>query len=222
MALNAIYDQEKRYYHGNRHIYHCLEKLEEARDYQPTDATDDQNHSHQTENSVDKSSGGLNGHETGISAHQYTLMELALWFHDAVYIPGRLDNEMRSAELFRETATGHLEEHSIAEICDLIVATEHSNNPTGYLEQLMVDIDLSGFALDRKEFLMNSCRLRQEFDAISDKEFIRLQTRFLTMLRNRKSIYLTPYFRARYETRARENISHLLETYNSGFLPEPE
>lgn len=154
-----------------------------------------------------------------ITEDQRALVELALWFHDAVYTPGNPDNESRSAHLFEELAVGHLKADAIEQIYSLIVATEHSGIPQSYLERLMVDIDLSSFSLSRKEFLQDGYRIRQEFDEFSDRDFVKTQTGFLAMLLNRKSIYLTPYFHTRYEARARMNIINLLELYNSGFSP---
>lgn len=219
-VLDDLYEGHSRHYHDKRHITHCMEKLDEASDYQLTGSAPGRvYHKEMGIPYGEKAYKNLDAQTIRITEHQHALVELALWFHDAVYTPGNSDNENRSAHLFEELSVGHLRADAIKQIYSLIVATEHKSVPQSHLEQLMVDIDLSSFSVSRKKFLQDGYRIRQEFGEFSDREFVKTQTEFLIMLLNRKSIYLTPYFRARYEVRARLNIINLLELYNSGFSP---
>ena len=53
-------------------------------------------------------------------------VEMALWFHDAIYDPKAKDSEQRSAELCRRTATeAGLPEGFGQRVTDLILATQH-------------------------------------------------------------------------------------------------
>ncbi|HZP86809.1 MAG TPA: hypothetical protein VFB54_08300 [Burkholderiales bacterium] len=137
-------------------------------------------------------------------------LELALWFHDAIYVAGARDNEDRSVELFRSlapAADAHLADHITA----LILATKHTaraeTGDCGY----MVDIDLAGFGVSWDEFMRKGAELRDEYATQSDDEYYRGQVSFLTQLKARPAFYCTSHFRTRYEAKAQENLQRLIE-----------
>ena len=146
-------------------------------------------------------------------------VELATWFHDAVYVAGNSDNERKSAEWFRDRANGYLTDQCIQHVCDLITITEHRNQPQTDTEKLMVDVDLSSFSLPFDQFLRDGSNIRKEFKAYSDEKFVAGQRNFLTSLISRSSIFSTEYFFQHYEPRARDNINRLLEMYDQGYRP---
>ncbi len=88
-------------------------------------------------------------------------VELAIWFHDAVYDVGSATNERRSAEMFIALSAGarfglrH-------RVCSLIMATRHAWIVQGNDRSFMVDIDLSGFGAPWDEFIASGARLREE------------------------------------------------------------
>lgn len=137
-------------------------------------------------------------------------VELALWFHDAIYVAGARDNEDRSVELFRSLASG-VDAAFGDEIAALIMATKHSakaeSGDCGY----MVDIDLAGFGVGWDEFMRKGAELRDEYAMQSDDEYYHGQVSFLTQLRARPAFYCTAYFRTRYEDKAQDNLRRLLE-----------
>ena len=147
-------------------------------------------------------------------------VELATWFHDAVYLAGNPDNERKSAEWFRDRASGYLNEECIRHVCELITITEHRNQPQTETEKLMVDVDLSSFSLPFDQFLRDGSNIRREFKAYSDEKFVNGQRNFLSSLISRPSIFSTAYFLQHYEPRARDNINRLLKMYDEGFRPE--
>lgn len=133
-------------------------------------------------------------------------IELALWFHDVEYDPDASDNELASAERFRRSAAGSMDNALIDQVYRLIMATIHSSPPQLPDEQYVIDIDLSSFGLPWDEFYVDSRNVRDEFPALSEKEFAIKNGGFLQGLLDRPSIYSTEFFRQRLETTARENM----------------
>ena len=139
-------------------------------------------------------------------------VEMALWFHDAIYEIPTEKNELRSAELFAERADGRGSEHFRSEVRRLIMATTHREPPVTLDESFIVDIDLSSFGLPWEEFLCDSRAVRAEFSQVTDAEFYPRQKRFLESLVARPAFCFTEFFRDRHEARARQNIERLCAT----------
>ena len=136
-------------------------------------------------------------------------VEMALWFHDAVYDVPTEKNELRSAELFAARAGGRGEERFRAKVYRLIMVTAHSEPPATLDESFIVDVDLSSFGLPWEEFLRDSIAVREEFPHVPDAEFYPRQRRFVESLVARPTFCFTEFFRERHEARARENIERL-------------
>jgi len=146
-------------------------------------------------------------------------VEMAVWFHDAIYLPGDRENERNSATWFRQRTSNHFSTDTVNEVSEIITATEHREAPGGDRAKLMVDVDLSSFSLPTAEFLQDSRRIRQEFGALTTAEFIGVQSKFLRELLQRPSLYSTQYFLEHYESQARANIHMLLQMYESDESP---
>jgi len=137
-------------------------------------------------------------------------VELALWFHDAVYDIGVSDNERRSAEMFLALSAGArftFRHH----VCGLIMATRHARRVHGNDRSFMVDIDLSGFGAPWEEFMRSGTRLREESSALPDAQYHAGQAVFLSRLQRRPRFFFTDYFHDRYETTARANLRRILD-----------
>ena len=137
-------------------------------------------------------------------------VEMALWFHDAIYdIPAK-ENELRSAELFAARARGRGSERFRSNVHRLVMATTHLDPPPATVdESFIVDIDLSSFGRPWEEFLDDSRAVRAELPHLSDTEFYPRQRRFLESLAARPVFCFTEFFRDRHEARARRNIERL-------------
>ena len=138
------------------------------------------------------------------------VVEMALWFHDAIYdIPGA-DNELRSAELFAARAAGRGSAAFRSDVHRLVMATTHLEPPPATLdESFIVDIDLSSFGRPWEEFLSDSRAVRAEHPHVPDSEFYPRQKKFLESLAARPVFCFTEFFRDRHEARARRNIERL-------------
>ena len=138
-------------------------------------------------------------------------VEMALWFHDAIYdIPGD-ENELLSAELFAARTEGRGPEAFRSKVYRLVMATAHiRTSPETLDESFVVDIDLSSFGRSWEEFVDDSRAVRAEHPHVPDAEFHPRQRKFLESLVARPTLYSTEFFRTRLEARARNNIERLI------------
>ncbi len=143
-------------------------------------------------------------------------VELAIWFHDVVYEPGQPDNELRSADLYREIAHGVHDEALIEHVHGLIMATLHNGFALEGIDvEYLVDIDLSSFGLGWDEFLRDSENLRRENPHLEDSAYYRNQGYFQNRLLERPRFFLSDFFYQRYETQARNNLARYFEYLDS-------
>ncbi len=143
-------------------------------------------------------------------------VEMALWFHDAIFVPGARDNEARSAEWFASVASGYLPATFISDVGALILATDHREAPQGFQAQFAVDVDLWGLSQPWDAFFADTHDLRCEAAHANDEAFARGQGGFLRTLANRPHIYSTAHFQSLFEKDARQNIERLLTLFESG------
>jgi predicted metal-dependent HD superfamily phosphohydrolase len=132
-------------------------------------------------------------------------MELAIWFHDAVYDPRAGDNEERSARLFQKSLGGSLDATKATDVVRLILATDHSKPPRGSLDESLIrDVDLSILSADPADYLAYSAAIRDEYSHVPDQEYIiGRQAVLMKFLSSR--IYQTETFSV-FEGAARRNI----------------
>lgn len=134
-------------------------------------------------------------------------LELAIWFHDAVYQPGASNNELMSAKLYCARAEGMHKPDMIERVNRLIMATLHSSVDIDDLDsKFMVDIDLFSFALPWDKFLSDSENLRRESGIVSDQEYYQKQFQFQQGLLQKEHFFLTDYFIEHGEENARSNL----------------
>ncbi len=139
-------------------------------------------------------------------------VEVAIWFHDAVYVPAGSDNEDRSAELARVALgdSGVLPEVT-ERIARLVLATRHVNIPGEPDAALLCDIDLSIFGRSPDTFDEFERRIRREYAWVPEPIYRRARTEILEGFLRRRSIYQTSYFRGLYEVPARANLERVLK-----------
>jgi predicted metal-dependent HD superfamily phosphohydrolase len=136
-------------------------------------------------------------------------VELALWFHDAVYDPKGSDNEALSADwatdaLAQAGAGSELQERVRA----LIMATRHDAEPTDPDARLLVDIDLAILGAEPARFAEYDAQVRAEYRWVPGWLYRRKRKQVLSGFLARPVIYGTGWFRERLEVRARENLKN--------------
>lgn len=98
---------------------------------------------------------------------------LALWFHDVVYEPQALDNELKSAELFEQLMAQDLQLDTMQKIKHWILATQ-KHAPTDETDlQFLLDIDLAILAATPERFIQYEQQIQQEYSWV-DQKYIQL------------------------------------------------
>ena len=134
-------------------------------------------------------------------------VELALWFHDAIYDIKGHDNEQRSADWAREALRdAGVAGEAAQRVHDLVMATRHTAVPSGHDERLLVDIDLSILGAERTRFDEYEQQIRREYAYVPGFLFRRKRREILKGFLDRPAIYSTPYFHDALEARARDNL----------------
>jgi len=139
-------------------------------------------------------------------------IEMAIWFHDAVYDSSRQDNEERSANwALCETTRFGVSREPAERIHSLILATRHDAAPIAPDARILVDVDLAILAAEPGRFDEYEKQVRQEYSWVPGFVFRRKRRELLTRLLERPTIYSTGLFRATFEPRARDNLRRSLE-----------
>ena len=134
-------------------------------------------------------------------------VEIALWYHDAVYDPRRDDNEPQSAALahaaIRDAGLGD----ALADRVEaLILSTRHATPPPAGDASLLTDVDLAILAARRERFDEYERQVRSEFDWVPAPLFRWKRRSLLQALLDRPHLYATPHFQRTAEAPARANL----------------
>ncbi len=136
---------------------------------------------------------------------------LAIWFHDAIYIPQNEDNEERSADWAGSVLRPYLTEKNLNRVISLILATKHNGTGTDDAEWIL-DIDLSILGSNWDVFLSYEEGIRKEFSYLKPEQYREGRKKVLSSLLSRSpNIYSTPNFRSLLEEKAEVNLKKLLE-----------
>ena len=134
-------------------------------------------------------------------------IELALWFHDAIYDVARTDNEARSADWARVAVESARLAPAIADrVHALVMATRHNAVPTDTDQRILVDVDLSILGAPAERFDEYERQIRAEYSAVPLPQFRAARRRVLAEFLDRPAIFNTSAFVAAYETQARHNL----------------
>lgn len=139
-------------------------------------------------------------------------IELALWFHDAVYEVRNQDNEEQSASWAQSAAREAGLSVAVGErLQQLILATKHNADAPSQDAALLVDVDLAILGAVAERFDEYEQQIRQEYSWVPGFLFRRKRREILEAFLARPHIYNTNHFRDRYEAVARANLARSIE-----------
>ena len=146
-----------------------------------------------------------------LAVHPFEV-ELALWFHDAIYNPRATDCEEQSAawaaECLLRAGAGS---EQIERVSGLILATKHGSSEGSNDCGVLLDTDLSILGASRPRFVEYESQVRREYSWVPEKAFRETRGAILTQFLQRPRIYTTDHFSNFLESQARSNLRYSLE-----------
>lgn len=138
-------------------------------------------------------------------------VEIALWFHDAIYKPLSGNNEKESANwaasfLSERGAT----DEEVARVHRLIMVTEHNAPTQTKDEAVLVDIDLSILGADPATYNIFEKAVRKEYKLVPWFFYRKKRAEVLRGFLERPKIYTSGCFSAAAECQAKENLSNAI------------
>jgi len=146
---------------------------------------------------------------TDFSDKQRSLMEAAIWFHDAIYDPTQPDNEAQSAKLaIEQLSSAGFEPAFIDEVSRLILLTAgHSVEPHDTLGARLVSIDLSILGASTERYVAYADAIRHEYSHVPEPLYRAGRAAILGRFLQETRLFADPLWAERFETQARANLT---------------
>ncbi len=139
-------------------------------------------------------------------------VEMALWFHDAIYEPRAADNEERSAAWAIQALTaGGIEQSGGERIAELVLSTQHKALPADQDAALLVDVDLSILGRAPAIFDAYDRQIRNEYHWVPEPQYCTRRAQVLAGFLARPRLYQTEHFYVHYEKQARKNLARAID-----------
>ncbi|MEU6096622.1 hypothetical protein [Streptomyces sp. NPDC047079] len=141
------------------------------------------------------------------------VVRLAAWFHDAVYLPDRSENEERSARLAERALTeAGVAGDRTAEVARLVRLTvTHDPADDDRDGQVLCDADLAILGAPPSAYAAYTAAVREEYGFVPGDAFREGRAVVLRQLLALPRLFRTPYGQDRWEATARYNIASELE-----------
>lgn len=137
-------------------------------------------------------------------------VEVAIWFHDAIYDSRKPDNEEQSADLAVEALSGlAVARDSVLRIEAMVLATK-SHRAHDRDSELLLDIDLGILGRAPAAFARYDDAIRNEYSWVPEVQYRQGRRDVLRSFLDRPWIYATDTFRELYEAQARRNLESRL------------
>jgi len=149
--------------------------------------------------------------------HNLAVVQLAVWFHDAVYNPLRSDNEARSAKLAREFLVGtSLPAEQRERVAFLIARTQDHTQPQPPDDAdllFFLDADLSILGSPEGQYQEYARQIRQEYRVVPDILYRPGRRKVLEKMLATPALYRTAAYHSRLEEAARRNLQAELQQF---------
>ena len=178
------YSESHRAYHNIQHIEACLKHLSEFK----------------------------KRNNNFLSEREFILLEVAIWFHDAIYKPFSSKNEKESADFCESfLCKNTVNELETQFVYQLIMITMHNQETQTPAEELMMDLDLSILGSSEGVYEEYEINIRKEYRWVPKSLFNNKRAQILNYFIGQKNIFKTKHFNELFEDRARRNLSRALD-----------
>jgi len=137
-------------------------------------------------------------------------VQLAIWFHDAVYDSRAKDNEARSADLaVKLLGPAGVPRSDLEKLVRLIDATAHLAHPQPPADReatLVVDADLAILGAPSARYREYAAAIRAEYAWVPDAEYRAARTAVLRHFQSRPRLFWTDALHAECDEQARMNL----------------
>ena len=134
-------------------------------------------------------------------------IELALWFHDAIYEIRAPDNELKSADWAGSAVLAAGGSEAAAQrVHALVLVTRHDSPPQTPDQEILLDVDLAILGAPPAVFGAYEAQVRAEYSMVPAPDFRSNRRRILQGFLARPRIFHTPGFNTRLEAQARANL----------------
>jgi predicted metal-dependent HD superfamily phosphohydrolase len=140
----------------------------------------------------------------------YDSIQLAVWFHDAIYEPQSATNEIESAALaVRSLSQLNVSAAKIEKVEKMILATQKHDAATLNADgRLFLDLDLGILGAQQEVYRRYAKAIRQEYSFVPENLYRERRREVLSEFLQREFIYYTHELRELLEERARTNIAN--------------
>lgn len=146
-------------------------------------------------------------------ANDYNALEIALWFHDAIYKIFSSSNELDSANWAADfLKLNNANEDFIENVHGLIMATLHNAAVHDNDERLIIDIDLSILGCNSELYEQFESWVRKEYKLIPNFIYKKKRKEILGGFLSRDRIFSHDYFFEKLEASARENLKNAINS----------
>lgn len=133
-------------------------------------------------------------------------VETAIWFHDIVYDPKALDNELQSAELMKRFCQDILSSEQIEKVYDWIIATQKHFPSDDHDLNTLLDIDLAILGSSAKRFAEYEQQIQFEYAWVDFDIYQVKRKQVLQQFEQMNPIFQTRYFYEAFEKQAKQNL----------------
>lgn len=156
-----------------------------------------------------------------LSDSDYQTLQIAILYHDFVYIPASKTNEQDSVDVFMELLLNHqidydtslIKQNELAGRVLVMILDTIKHEPTFELSKYLIDLDLWDLAFSDR-YKINSKLIRQEYIEFSEESYIYARIKWIQSVLAKDNIFHTTLAKNQsFDAHARKNLKNELHKF---------